>query len=186
MREGRLSLKDCLAVADATEYEDLTEIALKDIESMRAPRGMVHAPLTTGGTNLDENWQRMRTQIWSLRESKPVFNQLVFIKQARRVAAGKAKLAARNRPFADRILSFLLPWRKRREVAMARDQFRRDFREKFHLPILESGLIEVMYFMPGWHESRGARWYYDQALRLGIQVVELPEDGSSGGDEGSL
>ena len=26
---------------------------------MRAPRGMVHAPLTTGGTNLDENWQRM-------------------------------------------------------------------------------------------------------------------------------
>ena len=23
MREGRLSLKDCLAVADATEYEDL-------------------------------------------------------------------------------------------------------------------------------------------------------------------
>ncbi len=43
----------------------------------------------------------------------------------------------------------------------------------FYQPLFETGLIKILYFLPDWQSSVGARWEHDQALKLGIEIVYL-------------
>ena len=45
--------------------------------------------------------------------------------------------------------------------------------DDFYLPIFESGLVHVLYFLSGWESSTGARWEHEQAKRLKISVEYL-------------
>jgi hypothetical protein len=48
-------------------------------------------------------------------------------------------------------------------------------REKLHLVLLGSGLIQKIVFLPGWHLSEGSWWYHDRAIELGIKIDYLKE-----------
>jgi hypothetical protein len=164
MKKSYVTYHDLEGIAGARSYEDLTTVALRVLARMPQPVAMIHGPLTTGGTSLEENWIRIRTRIFSSREKDhAVFNQMPFLKVARRIARRKASPV-------QRVLSFFLFWRKKKESAIDRHEFR----EKFHLPIVRSGYIQEMYFMAGWEDSTGARWYHDQAEKLGIKIMYLP------------
>jgi hypothetical protein len=172
MTKSYVAGNDIIDIACANSYEGLAKVALRVLERMPQPVAMIHGPLTTGGTSPEENWIRIRTEIFSFREKNPaIFNQMPFLRQARRIAKGK-------RSFKRRVLSFFLFWRKKKESAIDR----REFREAFHLPILQSGRIHEMYFMIGWEDSTGARWYHDQAEKLGIRIVYLPVSPSEEGE----
>ncbi|MGB0925324.1 MAG: hypothetical protein ACPGTS_01290, partial [Minisyncoccia bacterium] len=43
--------------------------------------------------------------------------------------------------------------------------------EKIYKPLFESGLLDLVVFLPDYQSSVGARWEYDQALENGIQIL---------------
>lgn len=45
----------------------------------------------------------------------------------------------------------------------------------FHTPILETGLIKEVYFLPRWEESTGAAYEHELCTRLGITVTAFEE-----------
>ncbi len=45
--------------------------------------------------------------------------------------------------------------------------------EHFHIPILESGLIAGMHFLPKWNESRGASYERELCEKLSIPVNDI-------------
>lgn len=46
---------------------------------------------------------------------------------------------------------------------------------EFYLPLFRSGLIRIMYFMPGWQDSVGASWERERGLELRIAILDLPD-----------
>lgn len=48
--------------------------------------------------------------------------------------------------------------------------------EEFYRPIFESKMINTFAFLPGWQSSTGAKWEHDQAKKLGIKILYLPDD----------
>lgn len=51
--------------------------------------------------------------------------------------------------------------------------FRDTILDHFYLPILESGKISELYFLPGWETSFGAQWEHTQGKRLGIKITYM-------------
>jgi hypothetical protein len=47
---------------------------------------------------------------------------------------------------------------------------------EFDLYVIESGLFDAMYMMPGWENSAGCRKEYKAALRLGLAVLTEMEE----------
>lgn len=45
--------------------------------------------------------------------------------------------------------------------------------EEFYRPIIESGYIKEMRFLPGWKSSIGATWERNLGKKLGITIVDL-------------
>jgi len=48
--------------------------------------------------------------------------------------------------------------------------------DEFYLPVFKSKLINIFAFLPGWQSSTGAKWEHEQAEKLGIEILYLPED----------
>lgn len=48
--------------------------------------------------------------------------------------------------------------------------------EHYHVPIMETGLLSVMFMMPLWESSNGANVEHDFALQTGMTIKYLPED----------
>lgn len=48
--------------------------------------------------------------------------------------------------------------------------------EDFYRPIMESGMIAVVVFLPGWQSSTGAKWEYDVAKKQKLVRLELRKD----------
>jgi len=48
--------------------------------------------------------------------------------------------------------------------------------EEFYRPIFESKMINIFAFLPDWQSSTGAKWEHEQAEKLGIEILYLPED----------
>jgi hypothetical protein len=46
----------------------------------------------------------------------------------------------------------------------------------FYLPIFKSGKIETYKFLPGWQESRGAKWEHKTLKKLKCEIIYLPKD----------
>ncbi|TSC82591.1 MAG: Uncharacterized protein G01um101420_258 [Parcubacteria group bacterium Gr01-1014_20] len=45
--------------------------------------------------------------------------------------------------------------------------------EDFYGPIFESGIVKILYFIPGWSSSNGAMWEHRQAVRLNLTIDYL-------------
>ena len=48
--------------------------------------------------------------------------------------------------------------------------------EEYHRPILSTGLIQTIFFIPGWEKSNRARAERLYAEELGITIKEVPEE----------
>ena len=145
-------------LTEARSVEDIAALALHVLKGLPQPVAMVCGPLTTGGGDFEENRRRIRRAISLLRHRETIFDQLIFLGRSDRLPDARWKL---RMPFFHSYFA-----RRRRRI----------MREKFHLPLLGSGFIQEIFFLPGWERSEGSRWYHDRAKELGIKIHEnLPK-----------
>ena len=142
---------------EARSIEDVAALALKDLRNLPQPVAMVCGRLSTGGGRFEENRRMIRKAISLLRRRGTVFDQLLFLGRIDRLPGARWKLRI---PFFRQYFM----WHRRRIV-----------RERFHLPILQSGFITEVIFLPGWQRSRESRWYHDRAEEFGIKIRYLEE-----------
>ena len=163
--------EDVLDIIDASSYEALAKVALRVLRRLPPPVAMICGPITSGGTSPKENRDRLKTVVFSFQGSKDaVFNQMPFLKQAEKIRNGTARRKRRGSALSH-ALSLLFPLWKKKEIAVDREHFRKEF----HLPLLKSRLIREIYFLPGWEGSVGSRWYHTRARELGIKIKYLSE-----------
>lgn len=141
--------EDFEILATTHTYKDMARVALRILERIPGPVVQVCGPLTTGGRG-------------SLEENLKMFDQGVQLL----VAQGKNVFD--QRPFEEPM--------QRLKILLPKGEYAVEILDDFYLPVFESGLIHELHFLPGWQESRGARWEYEQAQRLGISIHHLPEE----------
>ena len=155
-----ISRDEFIAELTATRsIEEVAALAMRDLESLPQPVTMVCGRLTTGGGHFEENRRVMRKAISFLRRQRreTVFDQLLYLGRIDRLPDARRQLRF---PF------FRNYFRRHRRKIM---------REKLHLVLLGSGLIQKIVFLPGWHLSEGSWWYHDRAIELGIKIDYLKE-----------
>ncbi|QQR82705.1 DUF4406 domain-containing protein [Candidatus Campbellbacteria bacterium] len=140
--------KDALETAQS--YGELFTIAKRILDRMPRPRGQMCGPISTGGAgSVEANLKRFDVALEHiLQNDVEVFNQMPFEVPMQRI---KKELEP-NVSYSMRLL------------------------EEFYSPIFENKLVDTLYFLPDWKTSRGANWEHDQAQRLGIEIIYLPED----------
>lgn len=136
----------------ATSFEDLSAIALVDLEK-QGLSCFVCGPITTGGRgSADQNVRALNLAIEHLiRAGENVFTQL---------------------PYEPTLWTL----KDQYEMVNGRKHYCMDMLVKFYLPLFQSGLIIRAYFLPGWETSTGAKWEREQFERLGIHIVDLSEE----------
>lgn len=117
------------------------------------PIAQVCGPLTTGGFHsFEANLDMIGKGIDFLAErGKTVFDQRPFEFPIKRMG-------------------------KKKEKKRARSGYPMALLEEFYLPILESGLIKELHFLPNWESSIGACWERTQGERLSISCLDFPQD----------
>lgn len=150
MSEKYYTEEDRYALAKAASYKELFTIAESILRRMPRPRGQMCGPISTGGTgSREKNIKRFDVALEHiLKQDIEVFNQMPFEEHIHRIQENSDEKAV----YATGIL------------------------EDFYLPIFENNLVDTLYFLPDWKTSYGANWEHDQATRLGIEIVYLPED----------
>ncbi len=131
----------------ASNFKELHEIARRIILRMPAPRGQVCGPISTGGKgSIKENLKEFEKAISYLEEQgQIVFNQLPFEDPMDRILR-----VGQGTP-TDTLLN------------------------EFYLPIFEARLVSTLFFLDNWQTSAGATWEHEQARRLKLEIVYLPE-----------
>lgn len=140
--------QDLKEIEKAKTFEELLTVALRIADRLGYPVGMVCGPITSGGIgSQQENVAKIARAIQVLRQEagEIIFNQLVF---------EEAMMRIKETPYY-RDASHLL--------------------ETFYRPIFERRKIQTFYFVTGWQSSFGASWEHAEAVRLGINIVYLPE-----------
>ncbi len=138
----------------AGTYREAAEVALQQMARQHntcgVPLAMVCGPISTGGLgDIDANLARFEFVVTSLfAAGYPIFSQIPYEKTLHRIRAERVK----GKEYDMSLLT------------------------EFYLPLFESGMVGIKYFIPGWESSRGARWERDQATRLGIAVVDLGDN----------
>lgn len=139
-------------IREAKNYEELLDVALNvlwDFHGVNShkPVAMVCGPISTGGKGSRKK------------------NLEVFSKAIDRVSIG-GLLIFSQMPFEDDM-----------ERIYKSDPALQSLKllEEFYLPILKTGFIKLMCFLPGWENSIGASWEHDQAKKLHIPVLYLSE-----------
>lgn len=131
-------------INQAQSYTAMAQIALEILRSVEGPVAELCGPISTGGLgSVEGNLSRFDQKIRELMES----GINVFNQTPFETPMQKLKEKPGFQPL--------------------------DLLEGFYLPLLESGKIAKMYFLPDWQSSFGARWEHDQAKRLGIEIVYL-------------
>lgn len=140
-------------VENATEFSQLTPVALEILDSMPKPIIQVCGPITTGGIfgSVDLN-----TEYFSL---SIAFFELMGINVFNQI------------PFEDALHRMVKIWRGNGNIGYCTPIL-----EDFYGPIFESRKISSFYFLPAWETSFGARWEHEQGGKLGIQIVHLEEN----------
>ena len=130
----------------AVTYRDLYAIAVVVLERMPRPRVQMCGPISTGGAgSVEKNLKRFEIAIEKLLEKEiVVFDQLHFEMSIRKIRQLNNK-----------------------------EGYDMNLLEDFYLPIFENKLIDVLYFLPDWKSSTGAKWEHEQAQRLGFKVIYL-------------
>lgn len=144
MRATGYTNADFIAIENGTMFEHLVPIAMKIITSLEPPLGMVCGPISaTGGTKSVERNMKIFTSHIELLENK------------------KLKIFSQ------------LPFEKTLWRILAAGENENVLLETLYLPLFNSGMLNVFYFIPGWESSFGANWEHEQALRLGIEIFYL-------------
>ncbi len=138
--------KDLLNLEQAETVEQMFAVGFRVLKRMPQPVGQVCGPISTGGRgSILENLIAFNETIVLLQsEGKHIFDQMPFEEPMQRV-----KNAFPPNVYATTLLT------------------------DFYLPLFESGFIKKLYFLPDWQSSTGARWEYEQAQRLGLEVEFL-------------
>ena len=173
-------LKDNAAeIVAARSYRELAEIALRSLRQLpgldEGSVVMVCGPIKSGGALLKKgcdpetarrmNRAELKGVISFLAKERAIFNQLPFLDRAEDIRMGRAARRPRNWSVRDYVRSLFSRGRAKRERISDRDRIE----EEFHLPVLRSGLIRTIFFLNGWRDSEGSRWYHDRAKELGIE-----------------
>lgn len=132
----------------AKNLRELFDIAMAILNRMPQPVILVSGPITTGGRgSIPENLRVFAETIRSVRSSgKTVYNQLPFEDKISELARKSSV------PYFQAVL------------------------DEVYLPLLKSGKIAKIYFMPGWETSTGAKWEYSVAETLGIERVIMNQN----------
>lgn len=141
-------------ISVANSFWELLQIAMTVIGRMpeHVPLCQVCGPISTGNRTIEENFFIFNKTIEVFfRHKFEVFNQMPFEK---RMGYLKQRWDTEN-PKAGYCMPIL---------------------EEFYQPIFESGKIKKLPFIPGWESSFGATWEHQQAERLGIEIIHLPEN----------
>jgi len=131
----------------ANSMPEFLDMAFVILDRMPQPVVLVSGPISTGGRgSIAENLKAFAVAISEVKEKgNTVFNQL---------------------PFEDKFVELS----KKSQL-----QYFRPILDDFFLPILKSGKISKIFFMPGWETSTGAKWEYEQAQKLGIEQALISE-----------
>lgn len=131
-------------ITGVTELDELRDIAIRVIEKLKQPVGMVCGPLTNGGLgSFERNLTLMKIAIQKLQaRGLSIFDQT---------------------PFQEPMIRMI------REGRATED----DFLQKFYLPLFELKLIRTLHFLPQWESSYGARWEHAQAPRFNLALEHL-------------
>lgn len=134
---------------DAKTFADMVPIAIRVIDRMPDPVRMISGPISTGGRgSIEENLHFFSVTINLLYNTGiSVFDQTIF----------------------DDVIQ------DRREK-MKHDGYCMPLLEEFYLPIFKTGKIDLMYFLPDWESSFGAKWEREQCKILNIEIKEYPEE----------
>jgi hypothetical protein len=125
---------------------DLYIIAQNIISKMPKPFVQVCGPIATGG-------------LGSIEANLNAFNETI------------KKLQKQVLNVFDQ-MPFEIPMQKLKKK-FSLEKINKDIRNKFYLPIFESGLISAFYFLSGWESSIGSKWEHEKVKELGIKIVYL-------------
>ena len=139
-----LSPEETTTVQHARTFAELAEVARAAMERAGTSLAIVCGPISTGGAESPE-------------ENLRIFEGFI----ARIVHAGIAVFD--QMPF-ERALG---------RIKHAVPDGATRLLNEFYLPLFESGLITVFYFIPRWETSLGAYWEHAQAQRLNKCIIYL-------------
>ncbi|MDO8659545.1 MAG: DUF4406 domain-containing protein [Candidatus Parcubacteria bacterium] len=138
--------KDWQDLEKAESISDLYKIAEKIIDRMEKPLMQVCGPIATGGLgSIEANLNIFNKTIIQLQEKKlNIFDQTPFEKPMRKL---KEKLAP--------------------------DGYLESILTDFYMPILKSGMVSSLFFLPNWESSYGAKWEHEKAKEFGLEIIYL-------------
>jgi len=126
------------------ELTKLSNEALAEIKKMRHPLIQFCGPISTGGFgNAEDN-------IFVLKE---------IIKGCK-----KAGISVFDQMKYEKMFDKILKNHKGYDFPLL---------ENFYEPVISSGLVDALFFIPMWETSYGSKWEFDLATRSGIKTVVL-------------
>lgn len=152
--------RDYEEIAKANRFVDLAPVALRVIDRMADDFGsglsQVCGPITSGGHGMEVNRKIFKAAVRELRIHRvPVFDQNPLELQMQRLwGIWKQDYANRNYDGSPKYCWSIL--------------------YDVYLPILSSGKVTRLFFLPGWESSAGTCWERAQALAQQITVEEYP------------
>lgn len=140
-----LSIHDREAVGKATNFFELSLVALKIVRREHCELTQVCGPITSGSGSVRENLRKFARAIYFLHAmGHNVFSQL---------------------PFERRLYELTKVWQKTHG-----NIYCQPILDEFYKPIFESRFIVKAFFLPGWQESIGAAWEHRIMMDLGIRI----------------
>lgn len=125
--------------------EELSALSLRILKTLPRPILLVCGPISTGGLgSIDANLMKLNETVYkAINSGESVFDQTPFEDAVKRL----------RKEFNDTDGTKTL--------------------EAFYRPLLESGFISEMRFLPDWQSSKGATWEHKFAEDHGIKIVHL-------------
>lgn len=134
---------------DAKSFEELSKVALWELQTRNSKVSIVCGPITTGGAGTRE------------------YNLMVFKAVIQELNAWKVELFDQM-PYETSLKRLAQKWCKDGNTGYCTPIL-----ERFFKPIFESGYIERAYFIHGWFTSHGAKWGHQTCIRTGITMLHL-------------
>ena len=142
-------------VARTESFEQLAELAMRELCKFSDGAALVCGPITTGGLgNVPDNLALFSTTIVRLQGyGRDIFTQMPYEKN------GIFRLT-----------------RKWKDANPNDSDYHAPVLESFYRPLFESGYVNEGIFLPDWKSSRGACWERALLTELRITVSDLPAD----------